>query len=464
MFFLRKVFVAGFSLVLFSAFASLQCQWDGLYGHHGVLPVDAYLERIGPRVGSSSLMQKMRTLPSLLWLHDLLGMDADVMGEWICLAGMALSACSFLLAVISRGGGWAPLLAGCWLCYLSLLQVGQTFLSFQWDILLLETGFVAMFLPPFFKPSSSTRPSPVVVWLLRFILFKLMLMSGVVKLQSGCPTWHGLTALDYHFATQCLPTPLAWTAHTLTPAPLKAFGVAATLWLEGPAVFLLILPFRDLRVAGAYMQIVLQVLIASTGNYNFFNALTALLALVCMDDRSLRRLFKCPERESAAGRGPGQSGAPEAPASQTPFDSKPLLPRTPARGKKHPSPPMGGVIRAPADSDDTSGGGGGSVSACGDGMGGDEVTSENTRRPRGILARAWVMLLNSSAVVVLAVTWGAMFDVGTAEGAVRLKMTTAEMEAWLDVLLVKGRRGKDPPLPRAPSVPPPVLASSKEPS
>jgi len=97
-------------------------------------------------------------------------------------------------------------------------------------------------------------------------------------------------------------------------------------------------------------------------------------------------------------------------------------------------------------------------------MGGDEVTSENTRRPRGILARAWVMLLNSSAVVVLAVTWGAMFDVGTAEGAVRLKMTTAEMEAWLDVLLVKGRRGKDPPLPRAPSVPPPVLASSKEPS
>ena len=81
-----------------------------------------------------------------------------------------------------------------------------------------------------------------------------MFLSGVVKLQSQCPTWEGLTALQYHFATQCLPTPIAWFAHQLPPVLLKA-GVAATLLIEIPYTFLLIAPFRTVRRIGVILQV-----------------------------------------------------------------------------------------------------------------------------------------------------------------------------------------------------------------
>ena len=133
-------------------------------------------------------------------------------------------------------------------------------------------------------PSSSQSDydqSEIGSWPLRFLLFKLMLMSGVVKIQAECPTWQNLTALEYHFATQCLPGPLAWHAHQLHPLLLR-LGVAATFVIEIPAAFLLICPIKTIRKIGAWLQILLQMLIIFTGNYNFFNLLTISLCLLCM--------------------------------------------------------------------------------------------------------------------------------------------------------------------------------------
>ena len=109
-----------------------------------------------------------------------------------------------------------------------------------------------------------------------------MLMSGVVKIQANCPTWQNLTALEFHFATQCLPGPLAWYAHQLHPLILR-LSVAATLVIEVPMAFLLIAPFASMRSFGAKLQILLQIMILLTGNYNFFNLLTITLCLLCLD-------------------------------------------------------------------------------------------------------------------------------------------------------------------------------------
>lgn len=116
------------------------------------------------------------------------------------------------------------------------------------------------------------------VWPVRFLLFKLMLMSGVVKLQADCPTWNNLTALEYHFATQCLPGPLAWYAHQMHPFLLR-LSVAVTLIIEIPAAFFLICPNFEFQWVGACLQLCLQVLIILSGNYNFFNGLTIVLCL-----------------------------------------------------------------------------------------------------------------------------------------------------------------------------------------
>ncbi|XP_021563218.1 lipase maturation factor 2 [Carlito syrichta] len=113
-----------------------------------------------------------------------------------------------------------------------------------------------------------------------------MFASGVVKLTSRCPAWWGLTALAYHFETQCLPTPAAWFAHHL-PVWLHKLSVVATFLIEIAVPPLFFAPVRRLRLAAFYSQVLLQVLIIITGNYNFFNLLTLVLTTALLDDQHL---------------------------------------------------------------------------------------------------------------------------------------------------------------------------------
>ncbi|NXH13530.1 LMF2 factor, partial [Bucco capensis] len=166
-------------------------------------------------------------------------------------------------------------------------QVGQVFLYFQWDSLLLEAGFLAVLVAPLRLltwPSTAWRAhDSVTFWLLRWLLFRLMFASGVVKLTSRCPTWWGLTALTYHYETQCIPTPGAWFAHQL-PVWFQKFSVVATYIIEIAIPVLFFAPIRRLRLVAFYSQVLLQVLIVLTGNYNFFNMLTIILAFSLLDE------------------------------------------------------------------------------------------------------------------------------------------------------------------------------------
>ena len=106
-------------------------------------------------------------------------------------------------------------------CSAACLQKGQIFLGYQWDLLLLETGLLAIFFAPWqLRPKLAEEPEPsrTLVWLIRWLTFRLMFTSGVVKLLDENPlepTWRQLTALTYHYETQCIPTAIAWYAHQL---------------------------------------------------------------------------------------------------------------------------------------------------------------------------------------------------------------------------------------------------------
>ena len=144
-----------------------------------------------------------------------------------------------LLVTLGLAARWA--LIGLFALYLSYVYAGQVFMMFQWDLLLLEAGFLAIFL---------TGGSRIVVWLYRWLVFRYLFMAGAAKLLSGDPTWRSLTALDYHFETQPLPTPLAWYAAHL-PHWMLVAGTAATLVVEVGVVFLIFAP-RRLRAAAAW--------------------------------------------------------------------------------------------------------------------------------------------------------------------------------------------------------------------
>ena len=224
-------------------------------------------------------LERYHLLPTLCWFSA-----SDGFLRLLCAAGCALSI--LLIANIAP----APCLFLLWLIYLSLASVCSVFLSFQWDALLLETGFLAIFFAPLqFFPGwlKSPEPSRVVLWLLRWLLFRLMFESGMVKLISGDPTWRNLTALNFHYETQPLPTWVGWYAHQL-PESVQKFCVAAMFTIELAVPFFIFLP-RRVRFAGCWLLILLQVVILLTGNYCFFNLLTIALCLLLLDDAAIRK-------------------------------------------------------------------------------------------------------------------------------------------------------------------------------
>eukprot|EP00057_Strongylocentrotus_purpuratus_P032809 XP_788922.3 PREDICTED: LOW QUALITY PROTEIN: lipase maturation factor 2 [Strongylocentrotus purpuratus] len=277
----KDLFLWSMSAIYLFAFASLYIQIPGLYGANGILPAETQLKTNGRH-----LIACFKEKPTLLWFAPDLGLSAEHAMELLSILGCLLS-----IVCLVSGGMRNSITFGClWILYLSVYQVGQTFLWFQWDILLLEAGFLTILVAPLY-PFKRRDPAPhhhdaITLWLVRWLLFRLMFASGVVKLTSRCPTWWGLTALNYHYESQCIVTPLAWYAHQL-PEWLQRLSVVATYFIEIALPFLFFAPFRRLKLFAFYGQILLQELIILTGNYNFFNLLTMALCISLLDDRYL---------------------------------------------------------------------------------------------------------------------------------------------------------------------------------
>jgi predicted DCC family thiol-disulfide oxidoreductase YuxK len=269
-FWAQRWFLRALGLIYLVAFVSLWVQVDGLIGADGIWPIKQVLPATHDQLGAHAYW----LLPTLCWFNT-----SNALLHFLCGGGVVLSI--LLVFGIAR----AISLVGLFVFYLSLTIAGQAFLSFQWDILLLETGFLSIFVAPWRLWWTRANEPPVsraALFLLKLLLFKLLLMSGVVKLTSGDDSWWQLTALDYHYWSQPLPTVFAWYADK-SPEWFKHFSVAFCLVVEIIVPFFIWAP-RRLRLIAAALFIVLQIAIAITGNYCFFNLLTIALSLWLIDD------------------------------------------------------------------------------------------------------------------------------------------------------------------------------------
>ena len=282
----RRWFLRGLGLIFLIAFVSLWVQIDGLIGSNGISPLSQLLTAAHSQLGDRAAW----LLPTLCWFNS-----SDVFLHLLCGSGIVLSL--FLIFGIAP----ALSLVGLVVCYLSFAGTSDgvlnPFLSYQWDTLLLETGFLSIFLAPWrlwWAKADEPPVSRAAMFLLKLLLFKLMLMSGVVKLTSyqllqnpGEDTWWNLTALDYHYWSQPLPTVIGWWADQ-SPEWFKKFSVALCLVIEIIVPFFIWAP-RRLRLLACGLLIFLQITIGVTGNYNFFNLLTIALCLLLIDDATWRR-------------------------------------------------------------------------------------------------------------------------------------------------------------------------------
>jgi lipase maturation factor 1 len=306
----RQLYLRGLGLIYLIAFLSLWAQIDGLIGSKGLLPVRDYLDvvrRIDPRPYAH--------YPTLVWLSPT---DGFLLA--LCVAGVVLS-----LLVIT-GIAQAPALALLWVCYLSLTIAGQDFLSFQWDILLLEAGLISVFFAPLQLGPRLVRqpePSPVVRWLLWWLLFRLMFLSGVVKLTYGDPSWWNGTAMNFHYLTQPLPTWTSWYAYQLPPW-MQFVSVWGMFAVEVGAP--LLIPFGTWPRRLAFVLFVaFQLLITATGNYGFFNLLTIVLCIPLLDDSCWQWLAgRRPWRRLRLRKRPDPAATPAAVPEEVPFERRGL--------------------------------------------------------------------------------------------------------------------------------------------
>lgn len=273
----RWLYFRALGLIYLIAFGSFGMQISGLIGSSGILPVGDYLQWIGQSFG----VRGYWLAPTVFWINS-----GDTFLRLVPIAGIILA------LLLLFGFTHRAVLVLLYLAYLSLANAGQDFMSFQWDILLLEAGFLSIFL---------AGPSGIGIWLHRWLLFRLVFLSGASKLLSGDLAWRNLTALDFHFWTQPLPTVIGWYFHQL-PEWFHRISAAAMFAVELASPFLIFAP-RRLRFLSAGSIVFLQVLILLTGNYAFFNLLTIALCIPLLDDVLLRRLL--PHRLVQRIRAPG---------------------------------------------------------------------------------------------------------------------------------------------------------------
>ena len=254
------LFLKLLAIIYFAAFLSMAVQVSGLVGPTGILPFQDVLDNFYQHQGSSAWWK----MPTLFWFS----------ASNLALHAVTVLGCVF--AVLLFLGRWQRLsLVALFILYLSLYHAGQTFLNFQWDTLLLECGFLAIFLVG--------GPSHLLIFLFHFLLFRLRFMSGVSKVVSEDPSWSGFKALNYYFETQPLPHVGSWYFHQL-PEWLLRTGTGFAFFSELIIPFFIFLP-RRFRLIAAGVTLFMQLLIIATSNHNFINLLTIILCVFLLDDK-----------------------------------------------------------------------------------------------------------------------------------------------------------------------------------
>jgi len=273
----RLILERGTAIVYVFAFAGAARQFPALIGEHGLLPVPRYLAR----------HSFIRT-PSIFHLHYSDRFFATV--AWLG-AALASGMAAGLADVVPL---WMAVLLWLllWVGYLSIVNVGQTWYLFGWESLMLEMGFLAIFLG-----NDRIAPPLLAMWLARLLLFRLEFGAGLIKLR-GDTCWRDLTCLYYHHETQPMPGPLSWFFHHL-PKPLHRVEAAGNHFAQLVVPFGLFAPQPVASTAGAIV-VVTQLWLVASGNFAWLNWLTILLGCSAIDTTSLATLLPIPRQPALA--------------------------------------------------------------------------------------------------------------------------------------------------------------------
>ena len=277
-------------VIYFVAFLGAYHQNKALMGTNGLIPASEFMDTIRNRYPSS--WDGFMHHPTIFWWLELSDQNMDL----VSLSGMTLS------ALVIMGEDSMILMFLLWLLDFSIVTIasGNNFYAYGWESQILETGFLAMFLcdlmPQFGRYGKKSRPSPIILWLFRWLSFRISIGAGLIKIR-GDSCWTNKTCLYYHFETQPIPSPMSFFFHFLPKWALRhavdldLFVQVYTSWfvlapssVPGLPTFVNQYILRKLLRLGGYIQAGFMINILLSGNFAFLNHLTIIPALACLDD------------------------------------------------------------------------------------------------------------------------------------------------------------------------------------
>ncbi|OGW85438.1 MAG: hypothetical protein A3C35_01065 [Omnitrophica bacterium RIFCSPHIGHO2_02_FULL_46_11] len=280
----RFCFQRALGFVYVIAFLIVINQFQPLLGENGIMPARLFLKRA-----------EFWDAPSLFWIHCSDHFISMIAWLGLVLSFFAVTGLSDIFGIYVSAAVWALL----WVLYLSFVNIGQTFYSFGWETLLLETGFLAIFLG-----SSNVSPPVIIIWLLRWVLFRVMFGAGLIKLR-GDECWRNLTCMYYHYETQPLPNPLSWYFHRFPPLLHKG-SVLFNHFVELVAPWGVFVPAGAVAACAGAFIFIFQVILILSGNLSWLNYITLVLCIPCFDDKILSHIIPIKSIETLPIAGPYQ--------------------------------------------------------------------------------------------------------------------------------------------------------------
>ncbi|MBV1780171.1 lipase maturation factor family protein [Paeniglutamicibacter sp. ABSL32-1] len=264
----REILQRGVALIYLIAFISTLNQFLALAGEHGLLPVPRLLRGRGAR--GPSLFSRMGY--------------SDRKLSTVCIAGCVMSGV-LVLGLPQMGPPWLPLAGflALWGLYMSIVNVGQIFYGFGWEMLLLEAGFTVGLLG-----SRQVPPPQTILLLIAWLVFRLEFGAGMIKWR-GDQAWRNLTAMYYHHQTQPMPGPFSRLAH-LAPRWWHRCEAAGNHGAQLVVPFLLFAP-QPIASIAAGIVIATQLWLVATGNFAWLNWITIVLAFCRVSDPVLHRII-----------------------------------------------------------------------------------------------------------------------------------------------------------------------------
>jgi hypothetical protein len=274
----RFVLLRLLGFIYFIAFLVAVKQLVPLVGHDGLLPADTYLQRLTEHFGSRA--DGFTEIPTLFWFNV-----SDTALRVVSWTGLILS------IVVVAGYANSLIMIALWALYMSIINVGQLWYGYGWETQLLETGFLGVFLCPLLDPRPFPRRAPpvVVFWLYRWLIFRIMLGAGLIKLRGDSCWWPDLTCLYYHYETQPIPNPVSWWLH-FRPHWFQQVGVLWNHFVEVIVPWFCFWPRTSRHFAG-FLMASFQVVLIISGNLSFLNYLTIVPCLACFDDSFWERFL-----------------------------------------------------------------------------------------------------------------------------------------------------------------------------